>query len=140
MTRVAFVNGALQTRPYGATLDSARVAACPQRPTRRALIMSGEPAKKGFFGKLRENLLRPIVTVPGSGGKGDLLECIFCKGSGINECDACKGSGKDALGQCLMCDGKTSLTCTVCNGVGMVDRIRRGGTDDRNEYVIKGKK
>lgn len=95
---------------------------------------------KGFFGKLKETIMRPIVTVPGGGQGGDLLECVFCKGSGINDCDACKGSGKDALGTCFMCEGKTSIKCTVCEGVGTVDRIRRGGTDDRNEYVVNRKK
>lgn len=92
---------------------------------------------KGFFGKLKETILRPVVTVPGGGTGGDLLECVFCKGSGVCDCDACQGTGKDSLGECLMCQGKNTLTCTVCSGIGTVDRIRRGGTDDRNEYTIK---
>lgn len=96
--------------------------------------------KKGLFSRLKESILRPIVTVPGGGQGGDLLECTFCKGAGRNDCDACRGSGKDALGTCMMCDGKTSLTCTVCEGVGTVDRIRRGGTDDSNEYTVRKKR
>lgn len=98
-----------------------------------------EEKKKGFLGKLKEQLWKPLVTVPGGGGKGELLECVFCKGTGSCDCDACKGTGKDTLGVCMMCDGKTSLTCAVCNGVGAVDRIRRGGTDDRNTYTTKEK-
>lgn len=98
-----------------------------------------KPAPKGLFGRLKEALLRPIVTVPGSGG-GDLVGCVFCKGSGFNDCDGCKGSGKDSLGTCLMCGGKTYLECTVCRGVGTVDRVRRGGTDDSNQYVVKNQR
>lgn len=95
--------------------------------------------KKGLFGKLREQLWKPFVAVPGSGGRGDLLECVFCSGSGTCDCDACKGTGKDALGTCFMCSGKTTLTCTVCSGVGAVDNVRRGGTDDKNNYTKKQK-
>lgn len=101
---------------------------------------NSQQKKKGFFGRLTENILRPIVTVPGGGKGGDLLDCVFCKGSGVRDCDACKGTGKDALGMCFMCEGKTQLKCAVCNGVGKVDRIRRGGTDDRNEYTVKKRK
>lgn len=114
------------------------LAISPQRHPSVHVFMSGEK-KKGLFGKLKEQLWKPIVTVPGGGGRGDLLECVFCKGTGECDCDACKGSGKDALGTCLMCDGKTRLTCTVCSGIGAVDRIRRGGTDDRNTYTTKEK-
>jgi len=28
--------------------------------------------------------------------------------------------------------------CAVCSGIGKVDIIRRGGTDDRNEFTKKG--
>lgn len=110
----------------------------PQRPPNGRIFMSDEK-KKGLFGKLKEQLFKPLVTVPGGGGRGDLLNCVFCSGTGTCDCDACKGTGKDVLGTCMMCDGKTSLTCTVCNGVGAVDRIRRGGTDDSNEYMTKEK-
>lgn len=97
---------------------------------------NGGAGGKGLLGRLREGILKPLVTVPGSGAKGDLLDCPFCT-KGKNECTGCKGTGKDPLGTCLMCDGKTKLTCTVCDGVGMVDRIRRGGTDGRGEYLGK---
>lgn len=97
-------------------------------------------SSKGLFGRFKDAIMKPIVTVPGGGTGDDLLECIFCKGSGFNDCDACRGSGKDALGTCMMCDGKCYLKCTVCSGVGAVDRIRRGGTDDQNEYIIKRKR
>lgn len=95
---------------------------------------------KGLFGRMKDAVLRKIVTVPGGGKGGDLISCVFCKGTGFNDCDACKGTGKDSLGTCLMCDGKTYLECTVCRGVGMVDRIRRGGTDDAGEYIVSRKK
>lgn len=95
--------------------------------------------KRGLFGRIKEAVLRPIVTVPGGGIGGALIECVFCKGSGMCDCDGCNGSGKDAMGPCLMCDGKTRLECTVCSGVGTVDRVRRGGTDDKNEYTLKKK-
>lgn len=101
--------------------------------------MCEKQPKKGFLNKLREKIWKPIVTVPGSGGRGDLLECVFCDGTGACDCDACQGSGKDALGTCFMCNGKTTLTCTVCSGIGVVDRIRRGGTDGRNKYTVKRK-
>lgn len=97
--------------------------------------------KKGLFGRLKDAVLRPIVTVAGgSGSNYELVDCVFCKGSGFNDCDACKGSGKDSLGTCLMCGGKTYLECTVCRGVGTVDRVRRGGTDDSGQYLLKNKK
>jgi hypothetical protein len=70
-----------------------------------------------------------------SGGKGDLLDCPFCETTGKRDCEGCRGMGTDTLGTCLMCDGKKSLTCSVCEGMGMVDRIRRGGTDDRAEFL-----
>ncbi|PXF47443.1 hypothetical protein BWQ96_02774 [Gracilariopsis chorda] len=102
--------------------------------------MSNNAENKGFFRKLKDTILRPIVTVPGGGDGRELIDCVFCKGSGFCDCDACKGSGKDALGTCFMCEGKTYIKCTVCQGVGTVDRIRRGGTDDKNEFVVKKKK
>lgn len=95
------------------------------------------PPKKGLFGRLSNTFLRPLVAVPGGGKDGELFECVFCKGSGVCDCDACRGTGKDALGTCLMCDGKMSLTCTVCSGVGTVDCIRRGGTDDNNDFLTR---
>lgn len=104
---------------------------------------NGAPkSNKGLFGKLKDDLLRRIVTVPGGGGDPDkeLIECVFCEGVGKIECDGCNGTGIDVLGStCLMCDGKKVLTCPVCNGVGMVDRVRRGGTDDEKQFVVKGK-
>lgn len=101
-----------------------------------------ESNNKGLFAKLKEDLLRRIVTVPGGGDPDkELIECVFCDGSGQIDCDGCNGTGIDVLGStCLMCDGKKHLTCPVCNGVGMVDRVRRGGTDDRKEFVVKQKK
>lgn len=113
-----------------------------QKTCRRSSNVAGfvmqEKSKKGLFGRLKDSVLKTLVTVPGGGtANSELIECVFCTGSGICNCDACKGTGKDALGTCLMCDGKTHLTCTVCCGVGTVDRIRRGGTDDRKEFVVK---
>lgn len=95
---------------------------------------AGKP-RSGLFGKMRDALLRPIVTVPGSGAKGALVDCPFCKTTGKNDCTGCRGTGSDPMGKCLMCDGKKKLTCTVCDGVGLVDRIRRGGTDGKGEYL-----
>jgi hypothetical protein len=109
------------------------------RPELGALLMCADAPKPkdGFFGQLRKRILRPLVTVPGSGARGDLVDCVFCGTTGKNDCTGCNGTGKDPLGSCLMCDGKTKLTCTVCNGVGLVDRIRRGGTDDKGEFLAK---
>lgn len=98
----------------------------------------GKP-KTGLFGRIRNSILKPLVSVPGGGKGKDLFECVFCKGSGFCDCDACRGTGKDAMGTCLMCSGKTSLMCTVCSGIGTVDLIRRGGTDDSNQYITKKK-
>lgn len=88
-----------------------------------------DPAPKsgrGLFGRLRDTVLRPIVTVKGSGASGDLIDCPFCSKSerkGKNACSGCRGTGKDTLGTCLMCDGNAFLTCTVCDGVALVDRV-----------------
>lgn len=35
--------------------------------------------------------------------------------------------------------GKGYSTCTVCNGVGMVDKVRRGGTDTDGKWLGKDK-
>lgn len=140
MSGVCFVSGFAGTQLHGVAQGYQAARLSPRRGTIRVVSMSDDESKKGFFGKLKERIMRPIVTVPGGGGTGDLLECVFCSGSGKCDCDACKGSGRDARGTCLMCNGKTKLTCTVCNGFGAVDRIRRGGTDDRNTYFSKNKK
>lgn len=100
-----------------------------------------QPQKGGFFNRLKDQILRPLIEVPGSGGKeGQWYDCVFCEGTGVIDCDACNGTGRDALGVCLMCKGKTTLTCLVCNGSGVVDRVRRGGTDDNNQYTKKKKR
>lgn len=106
---------------------------------RRRQVVVAAAKGPGFFGKIRESILKPIVAVPGSQGTGALYDCVFCEASGFQKCDGCQGSGTDSLGKCLMCNGKGSLKCTVCKGVGVVDRIRRGGTDDKNEYLAKKK-
>mmetsp|Transcript_24624 Transcript_24624/g.97250 ORF Transcript_24624/g.97250 Transcript_24624/m.97250 type:complete len:142 (-) Transcript_24624:922-1347(-) len=96
----------------------------------------GRVTTQAGLGGLWENLQKKLVRTTGT--ENDSLEdCPFCNG-GTRECDACKGSGKDKLGTCLMCDGKASLMCAVCSGIGKVDIIRRGGTDDRNEFTKKG--
>lgn len=107
------------------------------RPASVPLCMCAKSSKSkpGLFGRLRDTILRPIVTVPGSGAQGSLVDCPFCKTTGKNDCTGCKGTGKDPMGTCLMCDGKKMLTCTVCDGVGVVDRVRRGGTDGKGEYL-----
>lgn len=110
------------------------------RAPRRVRCARGVQMAGGdFLRSVRERLLRPLVSVPGSEGKGAMLECVFCKGGGVHGCDACKGGGRDALGVCLMCGGAGSLKCSVCSGVGVVDRIRRGGTDDKAQYLDKKK-
>lgn len=44
-----------------------------------------------------------------------------------------------ARAQTLTAACRKRVECHVCSGVGLVDRVRRGGTDDRNEYVPKRK-
>mmetsp|Transcript_5682 Transcript_5682/g.8008 ORF Transcript_5682/g.8008 Transcript_5682/m.8008 type:complete len:141 (+) Transcript_5682:111-533(+) len=88
------------------------------------------------LGGLWESLQKKLVRTTGT-QNNSLEDCPFCEG-GTRPCDACKGKGTDALGTCLMCDGKRELLCAVCSGIGKVDVIRRGGTDDRNEYTKKG--
>ncbi|KAJ8907566.1 hypothetical protein NDN08_007677 [Rhodosorus marinus] len=96
----------------------------------------GRVTTQAGLGKIWENFQKNLVRTTGT--NSDTLEdCPFCEG-GTRGCDACKGKGKDGLGQCLMCDGKGALLCAVCSGIGKVDIIRRGGTDDRNEYTKKG--
>lgn len=126
---VGNVNNSYGARVRGTCLPSKTIAA--------PLCMTAEKPKPGLFGKMRDALLRPIVTVPGSGAKGDLVDCPFCETSGKNDCSGCRGTGNDPMGKCLMCDGKKKLTCTVCDGVGLVDRIRRGGTDGKGQYLGK---
>lgn len=94
----AFVPGGAP-RLAGAT--RARAACARMRAGKRE-----EGAGRGLLGKLRDALVRPIVAVPGGAkANAQLLDCVFCKGSGRNECTGCRGSGRDALGKCLMCDG-----------------------------------
>lgn len=94
--------------------------------------------KKGFLGNLRDAVLRPLIAVPGSQASGTgVVGCPFCS-DGRCDCTGCGGTKVDPLGGgCIMCDARGSLTCTVCNGVGVVDRVRRGGTDGRNEWTKK---
>lgn len=107
-------------------------------PARVTVAKAAGPKKKGGFLKnLRDTILRPMVTVPGAEGRGELMDCVFCTGEGKRDCDGCSGTGLDFLGKCLMCDGKKKLVCDVCSGVGIVDRVRRGGTDDENDWVMK---
>lgn len=116
-----------------------RTSSCPQRTAPLMLAEKKKP-DRGLFKKLRDAFLRPVVSVPGSGGSGELLDCVFCTATGTRDCSGCKGSGKDALGRCIMCDGAGALSCDVCSGVGLVDRVRRGGTDDRSEYTVAGQR
>lgn len=51
------------------------------------------------------------MTMHVSGGKVELLECVFGDVASVNGCDACKGTGNDALGTCPMCGGRPALTC-----------------------------
>lgn len=92
----------------------------------------------GFLGTLRDAVLRPLVAVPGSQASGArVVGCPFCT-NGRCDCTGCGGSKVDPLGGgCIMCGAVGSLTCTVCNGVGAVDRVRRGGTDGRNQWTKK---
>eukprot|EP00171_Calliarthron_tuberculosum_P014230 IDg14230t1 len=84
-----------------------RVATCVRMGPKRADGSEVPAARpRGLFGKLRDAVLRPIVSVPGSEGRGDLLDCVFCKSTGRNDCEGCAGCGTDALGKCLMCDGR----------------------------------
>jgi hypothetical protein len=110
---------------------------CAVRP---AVYMTAKGEQdQGIFGRIRNAILRPFVAVPGSGGQGAVVKCPFCE-AGTQGCTGCNGTGKDAVGVCLMCEGVGQVTCAVCEGVGMVDRVRRGGTDDRNEYLGKAKR
>lgn len=127
---------------------SARGATTPPTPpTAPTVPTCGSPPprppptpkkKKGFLGNLRDAVLRPLVAVPGSQATGaGVVGCPFCT-DGRCDCTGCGGKMVDPLGgACIMCDARGSLTCTVCNGVGVVDRVRRGGTDGRNEWTKK---
>lgn len=114
-----------------------------RRPARGVVVAhtgkGGRGRGGGPFRKLRDAILRPIVSVPGSNSNNDLIDCVFCEGTGRLDCDACNGTGKDALGVCMVCDGKGTLECHVCNGVGLVDRVRVGGTDDNRDWAVKNK-
>ena len=134
--QTSFVSPILRELPL--RLRASGKAICSQRLRQLKWSMSNEK-KPGFLSKLRQGILKPIVAVPGSQGQGDVIDCVFCRGSGFQECSGCKGTGKDSLGTCYMCNGKASVKCTVCCGVGAVDRVRRGGTDDKNQYVVKNK-
>lgn len=130
--------GTSQVKFNRARAASSRVRAASPRVRVTPYAHAPEPEKKrGFFTNFRDAILRPIITVPGAAGRGDLMECVFCDGTGERECDACHGTGQDVFGTCIMCDGKGKLTCDVCSGVGLVDRVRRGGTDDKNDWVMK---
>lgn len=143
MSRICFVTSFTGARLNGVTPTHESACVSLRQGPRTVVSMSKDKdgQQKGFFGKIKESIMRPLVSVPGGSSKSaDLLECVFCSGKGRCDCDACKGSGKDSLGTCFMCNGKTSLTCTVCNGFGAVDRIRRGGTDDSSSFFKKDKK
>lgn len=107
-------------------------------PPRRPPVASKNKKQQGFLGNLRDAVLRPLVAVPGSQASGTgVVGCPFCT-DGRCDCTGCGGSKVDPLGGgCIMCGARGSLTCTVCNGVGVVDRVRRGGTDGRNEWTKK---
>lgn len=112
----------------------------PTSPVKCATTPPSEPPKqkRTFFGGLREAVLRPLVATPGSQASGSrVVDCPFCS-FGRCDCTGCGASGTDAIGEkCIMCDAKGSLVCTVCNGMGVVDRVRRGGTDIKNEWTKK---
>eukprot|EP00284_Hemiselmis_tepida_P009007 CAMPEP_0174926548 /NCGR_PEP_ID=MMETSP1355-20121228/12009_1 /TAXON_ID=464990 /ORGANISM="Hemiselmis tepida, Strain CCMP443" /LENGTH=249 /DNA_ID=CAMNT_0016172587 /DNA_START=32 /DNA_END=781 /DNA_ORIENTATION=- len=116
-------------------LDALRVGPRPSAAGARALSMKDEG---GFFGNLINNALLKVVEVKEKEGtRKKLQKCVFCE-NGVCPCDSCKGTGKDiALGSgpCFVCDGKGKSTCSICEGVGMVDRVRRGGTDTEGKYV-----
>lgn len=142
----AFVNAVpvLPTRNVTPATTALRTATTPIPARTRTNVLPPQTVVTmgagGLFEKLKKAVLSPLVSVPGSGAKGDVIDCVFCNGTGVNDCTGCNGEGVDALGTCMMCNGKTYLTCTVCSGVGTVDKIRRGGTDDNNQYTANRKK
>uniref|UniRef100_A0A6U5BW87 Iron-binding zinc finger CDGSH type domain-containing protein n=1 Tax=Hemiselmis andersenii TaxID=464988 RepID=A0A6U5BW87_HEMAN len=117
-------------------LDATGVSTRPSAAGARSLCMKEEGG--GFFGNLINNALLKVVEVKEKEGtRKKLQKCVFCE-KGVCPCESCKGTGKDiALGSgpCFSCDGKGKTTCGICNGVGMVDRVRRGGTDTEGKYV-----
>lgn len=132
---------ARHARPAGAAAPPTTIPTVPTVPTCGTPPPRSPPTpkkKKGFLGNLRDALLRPLVAVPGSQASGaGVVGCPFCT-DGLCDCTGCGGNKVDPLGgACIMCDARGALTCTVCNGVGVVDRVRRGGTDGRNEWTKK---
>eukprot|EP00293_Proteomonas_sulcata_P019521 CAMPEP_0184294690 /NCGR_PEP_ID=MMETSP1049-20130417/5815_1 /TAXON_ID=77928 /ORGANISM="Proteomonas sulcata, Strain CCMP704" /LENGTH=208 /DNA_ID=CAMNT_0026603055 /DNA_START=157 /DNA_END=783 /DNA_ORIENTATION=- len=92
---------------------------------------------KGFFGNLFDAaMLKVVETKEKDSTRKRLQPCVFCD-QGKLKCAACNGSGKDAIGggKCFLCEGKGADICSVCAGIGMVDRIRRGGTDTKGEWA-----
>lgn len=92
------------------------------------------------------------------GSRKKLQQCVFCE-KGVIKCEACMGTGKDialgvgdcpppilpsaiglalsmlAAGECFLCNGKGKRQCEICLGMGMVDKVRRGGTDTQGQWV-----
>lgn len=99
---------------------------------------------EGLFGNMWEKAMLKIVEVKEKdGARKKLQPCVFCD-KGDLKCDGCEGTGKDiALGgnsKCFACNGKGTRVCSVCQGVGYVDKVRRGGTDTKGEYLGVDKK
>mmetsp|Transcript_72688 Transcript_72688/g.106557 ORF Transcript_72688/g.106557 Transcript_72688/m.106557 type:complete len:253 (-) Transcript_72688:160-918(-) len=109
----------------------------------RVALLKMQDKGGGMFGNMWEKVMLKLVEVKEKeGAKKKLQECVFCV-KGNLKCDGCEGTGKDiAMGgksACFICNGKGSRMCSVCGGIGMVDKVRRGGTDTAGAWIGKEK-
>ena len=130
------------------TVPSSPLLARAARP--RELVRVSPPRRascttvtmEGLFGNMWEKAMLKIVEVKEKdGARKKLQPCVFCD-KGVLKCDGCEGTGKDLAlgGKCFVCMGKGTRVCSVCQGVGYVDKVRRGGTDTKGEYLGVDKK
>lgn len=61
--------------------------------------------------------------------------CEGCKGSGLCECNFCKGSGYMRLGDMFLCS-TTSCECSVCKGTGDIPCTNCRGTGMRAAWML----
>lgn len=79
----------------------------------------------------------PMQVKDKEGARKKLQKCVFCE-KGTTRCESCEGTGKDIAlgsGDCFLCEGKGKRQCEICLGMGMVDKVRRGGTDTKGLWV-----
>jgi len=73
-------------------------------------------AGKKKLKQLSEQRSRSLDSLNQLKGNRELVDCTYCRGSGLENCRTCKGVDIE----CVTCNGKGVNTCMTCRGAGTI--------------------